>query len=243
MSMIIYWSVPRYSDEIFLGLDQPKSAFADFKAMLPETSDDNGFANFTLCPAVTDFSKNLYSLKSPIDIEFQWDGRDIIFENTFSDDFFRKIVVMRDPDGGSLSLRIIPYFFFTESECELQYSAPLMGSNDFTRNCTVVPGQVNIGKWFRPTDHAFIIKEQNKRIKINKGDTIANVRFNTSEKIIFKKFYFTEKCEEFFTKVISYRQSQKTTKFKEYFNYMYNAFENSKLKTSILKEIKNNLME
>lgn len=241
--MIVYWSVPRYSDEIFLGLDQPKSAFADFKSILPETSNDNGFANFTLCPSVTDFSKNLFSLKSPIDIEFCWTGDDIIFENAFSEHFFQKLVVMRDPKGGSLSLRIIPYFFFTESECEMQYSTPLVGTNSFIENCNVVPGQLNIGKWFRPTDHAFLIRHKNQRVKINKGDTLAHVRFNTKEKIIFKKFYFTKQCEEFFEKVISYRQSQTNNKLKEYFQVMYAAFDNSRLKTQILKEIKNNIME
>lgn len=240
--MIVYWSIPRYSNDIFLGLDKPKSAFADFKASCPATSVNNTFANFTLCPSVTDFSKNLFSLKSPINLEFTWTGNDIIFQNIYSEDFFKNMVVLRDAAGGSLSLRIIPYFFFTEESCELQYSAPLIGNNDFIKKCSVIPGQVNIGKWFRPTDHAFLIREQNQTVKIEKDDTLANVRFCTTEKIEFRKFYFTEKCDEYFNKVISFRQSQKNT-LKDYFNFMYSKFENSKLKNSILKEIKSNLME
>ena len=240
--MIVYWSVPRYSDEIFLGLDHPKSAFADFKSNCPNTSSGNPWTDFTLCPAVTDFSKNLYSLKSPINLEFWWDGENVEFENNFSEDFFRKIVVMRDPKAGSLSLRIVPYFFFTEESCEMQYSTPLMSTNNFTESCSVVPGQVNIGKWFRPTDHAFIIRNKNQKIKINKGDTIANIRFNTKEKITFKKFYFTPGCEDFFNKVVSYKKSQ-THRIKDYFSVMYQDFDNSKLKNLILKEINNNLME
>ena len=240
--MIIYWSVPRYSDEIYLGLDQPRSAFADFKSLCPASSSSNTWTDFTLCPAVTDFSRNLFSLKSPIDLEFWWDNETVHFENSFSENFFKKIVVMRDAKGGSLSLRIAPYFFFSEEDCEMQYSAPLMSSNNFTDNCTVVPGSINIGKWFRPTDHAFLIKHQNQKIKINKGDTIANVRFNTKEKIQFQKFYFTDQCEEFFNKVVNYKKSQ-NNKLVDYFTVMYNDFENSKLKNKILKEIKNNIME
>jgi len=240
--MIVYWSVPRYSDEIFLGLDQPKSAFVDFKSQCPETSSGDQWTDFTLCPSVADFSRNLFSLKSPINLEFWWDGETVHFENTFSEEFFRKLVVMRDPKAGSLSLRIVPYFFFTEEECEMQYSTALMSSNDFINNCNVVPGQVNIGKWFRPTDHAFLIKHKNQKIKINKGDTIANVRFVTKEKITFKKFYFTENCDDFFNKVVSYKKSQ-THKIKDYFSTVYKDFENSRLKSRILKEIKNNLME
>jgi hypothetical protein len=240
--MIVYWSVPKYSDEIFLGLDHPKSAFADFKSVCPATSLSDSWTDFTMCPSVTDFSRNLYAVKSPINLEFWWNGNTVEFENSYSEEFFRKIVVMRDAKGGSLSLRIAPYFFFCEENCDMQYSSPLMASNNFTTNCLVVPGQVNIGKWFRPTDHAFLIKEKNQKIKINKGDTIANVRFLTKEQITFKKFYFTDRCDEFFNKVVSYKQSQ-NNKLKDYLSTMYRDFENSKLKNLVLNEIKNNLME
>lgn len=240
--MVIYWSVPRYSDEIFLGLDHPKSAFVDFKSVCPPTSQSDPWTDFTMCPSVTDFSRNLFAIKSPISLEFWWDGTDIHFENNFSEDFFRKIVVIRDAKGGSLSLRIVPYFFFCEQDCEMQYSMPLMTNNNFTTNCLVVPGQVNIGKWFRPTDHAFLIKEKNQRIKINKGDTIANIRFSSKDKITFKKFYFTDRCDEFFNKVVAYKKSQ-SNKIKDYLSVMYKDFEASRLKNTILKEIKNNIME
>jgi hypothetical protein len=240
--MIIYWTICEPFPEIYLGLDQPRSVFSDFKSMCPHSSVNKYNANYTVCPAVTDFSKNLYSLKSPMDLEFSWDGNNINFEEEYSRDLIEKILSIRDINGGTFSLSIVPYLFFAESDCEMQYSSPLMVSNSFVDHCTVIPGCYNIGKWFRPTDQAFLIRHQNQKIKINKGDTIANVRFNTKERIEFKKFYFTDQFHELIRKMTRYPVSQKST-LKNYFESMYRDFENSKLRNKILKEIKNNLME
>lgn len=241
--MIIYWSAHSSVDELFLALRQPEPSMVDIKSIRPQSSIGNRHADFTLCPSIIDYSRNLYSLKSPLNLNFWSEEHDIMFDNFYSDDFFRKIINVRDGPGGIVSLNVVPYIFFAEESCIMQYSGPSMTNNSFVDHCSVVPGQVDIGRWFRSTDLATVIRKKNQKVIVNKGDTVANVRFCTSEKITFKKFYFNQQLDEYSKKVTNYKHSQNNSRLRDYFANMYTDFEQSRLRELILKEIKKNLMD
>ncbi len=241
--MIIYWGASSFHQQLYLGLHGPVPAFSDMKILSEKLVQKNQWTDFTRCPSLIQYSNNLFSLKSPIDLDFVYDGNMVTFDyDQYPMDFISRIATERDSQAGLISLALCPYMFFSEKDCEMQISSSTTADNSFTQNCILIPGQYNVGKWFRGIDFGFFIKNQNTKVSIKKGDTIANIRFLTDEKISFKKFFITNECGNMANLVVNYKHSQKFP-LNRYLTNMYTDFKNSKLRTQILKEIQNNLMD
>jgi len=241
--MIVYWAASPHNESVYLGLNGPSPAFTEFKNLSERLTEKNQWTDFTRCPSIIQFSKNLYSLKSPIDLDFVYDGDTILFDyDQYPMEFISRIATERDLKAGMISLGLCPYIFFPDSDCEMQMTGPVVTDNDFSSNCVVLPGQFNAGKWFRGIDFGFIVKPKNKKISIKKGDTIANIRFLTDEKIEFKRFFLTQECNNLANLIVNYKHSQKHS-LNNYLKNMYSDFASSKLKKKIMNEIQNNLME
>ena len=110
----------------------------------------------------------------------------------------------------------------------------------------MVPGEYDIGRWCRTLESAFLIKKDVGKINIHRGDDFLYVKFHTDENIQLKKFFYTKELDEIVTSCISSRMfkgncdgSRKDMPLE----YYYNMFYESKIRTEILKHIKNNLME
>jgi hypothetical protein len=132
--------------------------------------------------------------------------------------------------------------FFSDEDCEMQFTGPMLVDNNFARNCMIIPGQFDIGRWFRGIDFGFYVREKNVTVSVKKGDTIANIRFLTDKKITFKKFFITPELNNLANLVVNYKHSQKFP-LNNYLKNMYLDFQTSKIKKQILKEIKNNLLD
>ena len=113
--------------------------------------------------------------------------------------------------------------------------------NKFTATCYVVPGILDIGKYYRFLDFAFHIKKEYNTFEIDEGDTQLYLRFHTKEKIRFKQYYMTDRLREyaFMVEHIKEFSSNKTSRPLSYF---YKIYKKSNLKNRILKEIKGNLV-
>ena len=241
--MVVYWGATSFHEQIYLGLHGPSPAFSDAKALSEKLTQKNQWTDFTRCPSLIQYSNNLFSLKSPIDLDLIWDGETILFDyDQYPVDFISRIGTERDLKAGMISLSLCPYMFFSEKECEMQFSGSTIADNEFTKNCIVIPGQFNPGKWFRGIDFGFFVKNKNTKVSIKKGDTIANIRFLTDEKITFKKFFITPECNSLANLVVNYKHSQKFP-LNNYLKNMYDDFKSSKIRKQILKEINNNLLD
>lgn len=241
--MIVYWGASPFHEQIYLGLNGPSSAFSDIKDSANRLTEKVQWTDYSRCPSVIQFSNNLFSLKSPIDLDFIYDGDTILFDyDQYPIEFISRIATERDLRAGMISLGLCPYMFFAEKDCEMQFTSAVMVDNDFTRNCMVIPGQFNTGKWFRGIDFGFFVRQKNVKVSIKKGDTIANIRFLTNEKITFKKFFITPELNTLANIVVNYKHSQKFP-INTYLKNMYADFQQSHIRKQILKEIKNNLMD
>jgi hypothetical protein len=113
--------------------------------------------------------------------------------------------------------------------------SPHLEDNNVSERCLVIPGQYDIGKWFRSTDMAFHLKKNYDQFKIEKDEVMFYVRFHTKEKINFKQFRFTETLSDYVKDgfKLNFFRSMK------FLPAYYAAFKNKKL---ILKEINENLI-
>ena len=92
-----------------------------------------------------------------------------------------------------------PYVsFVTDSpSLELSIEHPYFEDNKFTSTCYVIPGILDIGKYYRHLDFAFHIKKDHKTFAVDEGEVLFYLRFHTKEKIKFKQYYMTDRLREY----------------------------------------------
>jgi hypothetical protein len=152
---------------------------------------------FLKCPAHTDFLKNTYVFKSPFDINFDIsieDGFAKVHCENISQEMFDHIVDLRflhDSEKGISQYPLIGVNFLntliSDESLLFQVFPAFMHYNDFTTKTTVIPGEFDIGKWTRPIELVFEIKNKKERIEIKKGDALSYFKFHTSDTVKIEK--------------------------------------------------------
>ena len=114
---------------------------------------------------------------------------------------------------------------------------PYFEDNNITDRCTVIPGELDIGKWFRNTDLAFYLKRNYNEFCIEESEIYCYMKFHTTEKINFIQYRQTDKLNLMLLDVLRTKNYKKKVFSIEKF---YSMFRSKKM---ILKEIQENLVE
>tara|TARA_S200000501_G_C20867432_1_gene762613 strand:+ start:1486 stop:2208 length:723 start_codon:yes stop_codon:yes gene_type:complete len=198
----------------------------------PESVYKNLYTNidssFKLCPAFTDFLKNWYILKSPLDINFLYkkvsdtDAK-ITYNEIISPPYISFNERKRDwspehrPDerlkleknnNPLISFSFHQLFVTDEKDLHIEQVSPFLHMHELSyfKYLRTIPGAFNIHSWIRPLDFAYEIITDNAIIDIKKGDPLCYVRFNTHKKVKIEQIPFTSELDDY---------SIATTSFKE----------------------------
>lgn len=192
-------------------------------------------SSFHLCPAVSNYFVNVYSLKSIFDYSFKVVGDDLAV-NTDDVEYASKHVLIRSPNLKFYTFSNLYIFFTDEKSLDVSfYQPPIFESNEISQRCIPLPGKYDIGQWFRNTEFPFFLKKEYDSLSIKRGDVYSYMTFHTQEKINFIQFKMTDKLEEYRLDGFYMNSYTRLRKMTEY----YKMFKNKK---AILKEIKNNLV-
>lgn len=232
MSINVYWTL---LEETWLGAEEPQPVFKKFM----NVKGDNSLDVAHKCPAVQDAMKNTFEIKSTVDYSMKFFD-DKIQSKHHDQKFFEDHVFIRDLKRKNVSF-VHKYIFFTDEKSLLLEGQvfPFLENNEITKRTFFVPGKFDIGKWFRPVEFAFYMKDGYDEFIINENDVYSYVRFFTDKKINFKKFIPTMMIYKFansssdLSKFSSSKNSKKLNDYYTKFNY----------KKRLLKEIKENLCE
>jgi hypothetical protein len=235
MAITIYWSM--LEDE-WMRAKEPvpieKKLYEKYSFL---TNRDNPSVFVAGCPATKNYMKNLYGLSSIYDYSFEIleDGQ--IVSTMHSQNFFNKHVISRDYKNNFYSFTQKYIFFTKEDSLKVEaYLPPFLEDNFISNNSHSIPATFDIGKWFRNLEFPFILNKNINSFNIDAGDIYAYIRFNTDEKIIFKKFIPTDK-------IIFYSSSFNNTIYGKRptspLSYFYSL---STFKKKIIKEIEKNLV-
>lgn len=231
MSITIYWAC---NEDEWLRAEEPNSVYKNF---IKNIKDKNTQAEF--CPAVKDYTKNTFSIKSLYDYSFEiLKDTGQIVSKMHDQEFFNKHVTVRSNIDKLFSFSQ-SYVFFTEKK-SLKMSAsvfPYLEDNNITKTCIPVPGIFDIGKWFRVTEFGFYLRDNINEFKISQDEIYQYIKFQTNNKIIFKQFIINEKIKKYLLDVNvskNYRKI-KNRSLQEYYLML-------KHKKYIIDEIKNNLI-
>ena len=231
MTIIVYWSC---TEEEWLRAKEPQPIYSNF---IKDKKDQT--TGIKLCPAVKDYTKNTFSLKSIYEYYFETSENESgVFSNLYNQKFFDQHVLVRSNLDKFFTFNQ-SFIFFTE-EKSLQMSTgifPYLEDNNITERCIVIPGEMDIGKWFRPIEFAFYLKSKYKEFKIDENEIYQYIKFNTKDKIIFKQFRTNEKIKEYIKDATSSKDFRKRQN-----RSITNYYDMLKNKKHIIKEIKDNLL-
>ena len=191
--------------------------------------------NISKCPSFNDYFKNVFCLKSIYDYSFTYhEGTQVASTSFFDQDFFDKHVIVRSRPKKMFSFTTKFVFFTEEKSLLMSAEMPSLIENNLVNNLMWIPGQFDIGRWYRNIDFAFYMKNGIDSFDIKEGDIFYQLRFHTNEKINFIKFYENDKLKSFRDLVIDSKKYKIKNKGIEDY---YNMFD---LKKKIIKEIKKN---
>jgi hypothetical protein len=153
--------------------------------------------HFTRCPAFTQYYKNTYVIKSPIDIEFIYDPVSKLLRISPQNQAFYEAniehrgAIIGEHDDFLMSL-VLNFLFISDKDCDIELLPCLMHKSEFVDSTRIVVGTFNINKWYRPIELPFEFKNSAQPIKVKRGDALAYVRFlpkdNAKIKLQHKNF-------------------------------------------------------
>lgn len=233
MAINVYWACV---EKEWMRATEPESVAKTFYSL--EIHDEKN-ANTTLnyCPSFNSYLKNLYSIKSIYDYEF-FVNESGINSNLYDQKFFDNHILTRSLEKKFFSF-FNRYIFFTDSEALniSAYQHPIFEQNEVSKKCMLIPGTYDIGKWFRPLEFPFILKDEFNSFSVKYEDVLYYLKFHTEEKITFKQFRVNDTLSKIIDETVLVG-ANKTKKFSNLSDF----YSKLKIKPLILKEIKSNLL-
>lgn len=130
------------------------------------------------------------------------------------------------------------WLFFSEDDISVQLIPPYFHKTKASEYATVLSGEFNISKWFRPVNATFSLWEGAKELKISAGDPLAYVTFLTENKVVLKEFKKTEKIDRIVLECVRLKERFPNLPLAE----NYNRFILNRKHEQVIKEIKLNLV-
>ena len=193
------------------------------------------------CPATTAELNNLYGLQSLYDYKINVDSQKLVSSPMYDQQFFDEHVLVRDKEKKIYIFSQRHIFFTEEDSLEVTMQIPPYFENTaIAKDVFSIPGTLDIGKWFRATEHTFYMKDGINSIQINEKDILFYMKFHTKQKIIFKEFMSTDKILKYahdITASVDGRalKGRKLDHYYKMFKPNYKKF--------LIEEIKKNLLE
>jgi len=161
----------------------------------PENLYDNLIKNksdesktFFVCPSFKSLSKKIYFFENPISTHVK------ILDNEILPISKNYINVSRRQEnslnGNSLINYALPVIIFASESVDITLTSPYFSYAPHTAYGQIVPGKVNIGKWFRPINFEFNCYSD--EFKIEEGEPLGYINFDTDKKIKFHRFMMDE---------------------------------------------------
>jgi len=187
-------------------------------------SSNSEFLSYLSCPASSNELSNTLCIKSDINFNFSFLDNKTFNENVMFRVFKDKWIDLK-----------LDHLFFSDESLEISVLPAYFNNNELINNSILCSGRFNIGKWYRPFNPSYILKQNTFSIKRN--DILYYIKFHTDKKINLIHYKFTPKLEDYLDSTLSLKKYLPKSSFK----FIYNLFLEKKYNKRILDEIKANL--
>lgn len=235
----IYWAPfvsPMKGEQLLY--PKPTTLFSD---LIKKRSDEKDDKNYLSCPAVSNKFKKILTFKTPLtcSYDYDFDKSELLFPSTNASFELRggRNPTLKD---GPVYCFNLSYILFSDEPVDAYFTAPIFSKPTYTKDVSLVPGEFNIGNWFRPYNIEVQFWNKQGTISFEEDEPLFYVELKTDKKFILKRFEMSEKLD-------GYVRSN-TTSFSifgrgESLLKKYNRFNSVGMKELILTEINKNLIE
>ena len=239
--IVIWWGVDTSEKGFEEGIraEEPISILKKF--LIEYAGKDDGSKMMSRCPAILDELQNVYGVKPYYDYKLNIDSNNEISTNDYDQKFFDSHIHIRSGRLVSLMLNLV---FFAPYEKSLLMSqvAPSLEDNEIANSTIIIPGQYDIGKFFRPLEVAFIFKKKVSSIKFLREQVCFYVRFHTTRPIVFRQFFWDTKINEYYHPMMVVKSHKYLNDSMDtILSYYYKLFNKFQFKKKIIKIIEKNL--
>jgi len=237
----VYWS-PYYVDnkENYWSFMYPKpeTLIVD---LLKNKTEDLDQQSFFSCPAVSTKFKKILVFKNSMNCSYSYDATLEPFKIKSNTEHFMDTDITRSQalkSGPSIQFGM-KYIFFADDPLEATVTPPFFHEPKYTQYGSIIPGEFDIGQWFRPVNFEVQLWKNKGDFVLQDGEPIFYLEFKTKRPILLHRFNMTEK-------LLSYSNSNI-----KYFNIFgkkvplvdrYQRFKQAGLGEKILTEIDANLI-
>jgi len=210
--------------------------------MIKIRTENNSGRSMLSCPAVSGKFKKTLVFKNSLDFSYEYDFKDnkeIIHptSNYALTLFFKRDKSINSGPIFDIALR---YILFSDEPLNASFTSPYFHEPKYTKYASVIPGEFNIGEWFRPYTGEVQTWKDNGNIVFEKDEPLFYVELKTEKEIQLKQFSMSDKLYDYANSCVD-----TTVMFGEGQTLLsrYKMFKNVGLREKILTEINKNLVQ
>jgi hypothetical protein len=236
MSITVYWA-PNYE---FGNIDW-NMLYADpisvFDKQIEQKTTVDKWDSMFYCPAFKNLTKNTLEFKNPLASTFLFDeqGNVTPSKNGMTAQTVRQPNIK---DRFLLEYGITP-IFFSDADISVTMTSPWLETPQWASQANIVPGRYNIGKWFRAVNIEFMMGQGIKELTIEKDEPLAYFTFNTDEHVKFVRFKMDPELRRYSVSCATSTSWEPWIPLAD----RYRRFQESRMRSIILKKIKENIVE
>ena len=146
---------------------------------------DSGIGQqYNRCPAFTDELTNLYGIKPYYDYTLQFEENGVSSPD-YDQIFFDKHFVIRSLEGNLFDFYENFHFFTEESSLKMSLLPAYLEDNSVSNSTIIIPGKIDIGKYFRSLASAFHMKQNCNELIFSRKEIFFYLKFHTKKKLQF----------------------------------------------------------
>lgn len=207
--------------------------------LMKEKNKDRGPISFLSCPAATTTFANTAVFFNSMDCSYKYDlsgnVEPFITPNEAS---YLNCAVKRNPtlvNKPTIEFQLY-YVFFSETPLTMRITPPMFHQPKYTKYATAVPGQFDIGRWFRPFVFEVQMWEPKGELVFESQEPLFYASFDTTNTVKLQKFSYTPELSKQAGSCVNFYKNEMSL------DKRYELFDQSSLREQILRDIKNNLI-
>lgn len=222
---------------------KPESLMADIKKSRVReekklnTQEKFGTNGYHFCTALHEMVDHSYMLKAPFDAEIFFDESGTIVRETGKNNFF-----FANREGSFENCHSVDFKFslilFSEDKVNMTLTPPYFHKTIQPEYGYLASGRFDISSWFRPIPVIYNLWSGVNSLKINQGEPMGYIHFDTNRRIVFKQFEMNKNIFD----IISTVGNFKFLSSFEPLEKLYNRFRMSGLRDILIKEIQKSVI-
>jgi len=193
--------------------------------------------NLVMCPSVRDLTNKIFAFKNTIQSHFKFNEKNEVIP--ISKNHINAYIVHENSlKNCKLFVYNLPLIFFSEHDINMTITSPYFSKAPHLKYGSIVPGKLNISKWFRNMNIEFNLWENVNEFKIEKDEDLFYVNFQCDNEIEFIRFDLTDRLLKIAEVVGKSSDWEKFIPLRE----RYERFKKSQMHKIVIKEIEKNIV-